>query len=42
MKSCSTQAVRPLVGLAADQVIRDRHKGCLGSQSPFPRWEHSL
>ncbi|MFO7902557.1 MAG: hypothetical protein ACQESR_07925 [Planctomycetota bacterium] len=26
MESCSTQHVLPLVGLAADQVIRDRYK----------------
>ncbi|MGM0487111.1 MAG: hypothetical protein ACQESR_10165, partial [Planctomycetota bacterium] len=25
MESCSTQAVLPLVGLAADKVIRDRY-----------------
>ncbi|MFO7908153.1 MAG: hypothetical protein ACQESR_29715 [Planctomycetota bacterium] len=25
MESCPTQAVLPLVGLAADKVIRDRH-----------------
>ncbi|MFO7904243.1 MAG: hypothetical protein ACQESR_11310 [Planctomycetota bacterium] len=25
MESCPTQAVRPLVGLAADKVIRDRY-----------------
>ncbi|MGM0488237.1 MAG: hypothetical protein ACQESR_15920 [Planctomycetota bacterium] len=25
MESCPTQAVLPLVGLAAEQVIRDRH-----------------
>ncbi|MFO7904848.1 MAG: hypothetical protein ACQESR_16000 [Planctomycetota bacterium] len=27
MESCSTQAVLPLVGLAAEKVIRDRYKG---------------
>ncbi|MFO7905368.1 MAG: hypothetical protein ACQESR_26010 [Planctomycetota bacterium] len=27
MESCSTQAVLPWVGLAADKVIRDRHIG---------------
>ncbi|MFO7902854.1 MAG: hypothetical protein ACQESR_06785 [Planctomycetota bacterium] len=26
MESCRTQAVLPLVGLAADQVIRDRDR----------------
>ncbi|MFO7908105.1 MAG: hypothetical protein R6U98_36020 [Pirellulaceae bacterium] len=26
MESCPTQAVLPLVGLAADKVIRDRYK----------------
>ncbi|MFO7901577.1 MAG: hypothetical protein ACQESR_29790 [Planctomycetota bacterium] len=26
MESCPTQAVLPLVGLAADNVIRDRYK----------------
>ncbi|MGM0487468.1 MAG: hypothetical protein ACQESR_12000 [Planctomycetota bacterium] len=26
MESCPTQAVLPLVGLAAENVIRDRHK----------------
>ncbi|MFO7903691.1 MAG: hypothetical protein ACQESR_17025 [Planctomycetota bacterium] len=26
MESCSTQAVLPLVGLAADKVIRDRYR----------------
>ncbi|MFO7905737.1 MAG: hypothetical protein ACQESR_01345 [Planctomycetota bacterium] len=26
MESCSTQAALPLIGLAADQVIRDRYK----------------
>ncbi|MFO7901209.1 MAG: hypothetical protein ACQESR_29875 [Planctomycetota bacterium] len=25
MESCPTQAVRPLMGLAADKVIRDRY-----------------
>ncbi|MFO7906473.1 MAG: hypothetical protein ACQESR_06375 [Planctomycetota bacterium] len=27
VESCSTQAVLPLVGLAADKVIRDRYSG---------------
>ncbi|MFO7901791.1 MAG: hypothetical protein ACQESR_21880 [Planctomycetota bacterium] len=27
MESCPTQAVLPLVGLAAEKVIRDRYKG---------------
>ncbi|MFO7904373.1 MAG: hypothetical protein ACQESR_22005 [Planctomycetota bacterium] len=27
MESCRTQAVLRVVGLAADNVIRDRHKG---------------
>ncbi|MGM0487252.1 MAG: hypothetical protein ACQESR_10875 [Planctomycetota bacterium] len=31
MESCSTQGVLPLVGLAADKVIRDRYTGCKSS-----------
>ncbi|MGM0486289.1 MAG: hypothetical protein ACQESR_05950 [Planctomycetota bacterium] len=30
MESCPTQAVLPLVGLAAEQVIRDRYNMCGG------------
>ncbi|MFO7901271.1 MAG: hypothetical protein ACQESR_10700 [Planctomycetota bacterium] len=30
MESCSTQAVLPLVGLAAEKVIRDRYNGPWG------------
>ncbi|MFO7906810.1 MAG: hypothetical protein R6U98_29410 [Pirellulaceae bacterium] len=35
MERCPTQAVLPLVGLAADKVIRDRYKGFTRIQSPI-------
>ncbi|MFO7901080.1 MAG: hypothetical protein R6U98_00330 [Pirellulaceae bacterium] len=37
MESCPTQAVLPLVGLAADQVIPDRYN-CTASLRYFARW----
>ncbi|MFO7904955.1 MAG: hypothetical protein ACQESR_10615 [Planctomycetota bacterium] len=37
MESCPTQAVFPLVGLAADKVIRDRHGG--GKRRRYPEGE---
>ncbi|MFO7907104.1 MAG: hypothetical protein R6U98_30895 [Pirellulaceae bacterium] len=37
MESCPTQAVLPLVGLAAAKVIRDRYKGSLKNNFAIPR-----
>ncbi|MGM0488560.1 MAG: hypothetical protein ACQESR_17615 [Planctomycetota bacterium] len=35
MESCPTQAVRPLVGLAAGKIIRDRYKkASMGCPAP--------
>ncbi|MFO7902946.1 MAG: hypothetical protein R6U98_09815 [Pirellulaceae bacterium] len=36
MESCPTQAVLPLVGLAADNVIRDRHISPSGQTDSMP------
>ncbi|MGM0488060.1 MAG: hypothetical protein ACQESR_15015 [Planctomycetota bacterium] len=35
MESCPTQAVRPLVGLMAEKVIRDRYKTELSLPKPL-------
>ncbi|MFO7904474.1 MAG: hypothetical protein R6U98_17560 [Pirellulaceae bacterium] len=36
MESCPTQAVLPLVGLAADNVIRDRYNSNHTEERPTP------
>ncbi|MFO7902473.1 MAG: hypothetical protein ACQESR_00960 [Planctomycetota bacterium] len=35
MERCPTQAVLPLVGLAAEKVIRDRYNKTASAPSPF-------
>ncbi|MFO7901883.1 MAG: hypothetical protein ACQESR_06985 [Planctomycetota bacterium] len=45
MKNCPTQAVRPLVGLAAEKIIRDRHKSYFSREFTPPgqtRWRQDF